>query len=304
MSYAGMRSYTVEEDEGGCVRFCLNHKPYFLNGVLDQGYWPEGLYTPPKTEAFAYDIRGMKELGFNFARKHAKIEPLTWYACCDRLGFIVFQDMVNGGTTYSTPRVTWLPTVFPSLQKMKGWSAAAAGRRDEEGRQEFVREVKNTVKLLKSVPCLGGWTLFNEGWGQFGASRLTNMIRRMDGGRPVDTASGWFDDGEGDFISDHNYFRDLIVPKERIKNARKRAALISEYGGMTFGVPGHVTSGEVYGYETIASANDFAAKFKRTAEAIAALEKEGLSGAVYTQVSDIEEEINGLFTYDRKVRKV
>ena len=304
MSYAGMRSYTIEEDEGGRARFCLNHKPYFLNGVLDQGYWPEGLYTPPKTKAFAYDIRGMKELGFNFARKHAKIEPLIWYACCDRLGFIVFQDMVNGGTTYSTPRVTWLPTVFPALQKMKGWSAAAAGRRDEEGRQEFVREVKNTVKLLKSVPCLGGWTLFNEGWGQFGAAHLTDMIRKLDGTRPIDSASGWFDGGEGDFISIHNYFRDLTVPKEHIKKARKRAAFISEYGGMTLNVPGHTESAEVYGYDAIASKDEFAAKFRRVMAEIAALEKKGLSGAVYTQVSDIEEETNGLLTYDRRVRKV
>ncbi len=302
--YAGMRAFTVEEDAHGHTRFCLNHRPYFLNGVLDQGYWPDGLYTPPATDAFEFDIRNMKELGFNFARKHAKIEPLTWYECCDRLGFIVFQDMVNGGEAYSTMRVTYLPTVFPGLQKMKGWSAEASGRKDREGREEFVREVRSTVRLLKSVPSLGGWTLFNEGWGQFGAAHLTNMIRRLDGTRPIDSASGWFDGGEGDFISVHNYFRDLTVPKERIKKARKRAAFISEYGGMTLNVPGHTESAEVYGYDAIASKDEFAAKFRRIMAEIAALEKKGLSGAVYTQVSDIEEETNGLLTYDRRVRKV
>ena len=302
--YVGMRAFTVEEDAHGHTRFCLNHRLYFLNGVLDQGYWPDGLYTPPATDAFEFDIRNMKELGFNFARKHAKIEPLTWYECCDRLGFIVFQDMVNGGEAYSTLRVTYLPTVFTGLQKMKGWSAEASGRKDKEGREEFVREVRSTVRLLKSVPSLGGWTLFNEGWGQFGAAHLTDMIRKLDGTRPIDSASGWFDGGAGDFICVHNYFRDLTVPKERIKKARKRAAFISEYGGMTLNVPGHTESAEVYGYDAIASKDEFAAKFRRIMAEIAALEKQGLSGAVYTQVSDIEEETNGLLTYDRRVRKV
>jgi hypothetical protein len=130
------------------------------------------------------------------------------------------------------------------------------------------------------------------------------MIRRLDGTRPIDSASGWFDGGEGDFISVHNYFRDLTVPKERIKKARKRAAFISEYGGMTLNVPGHTESAEVYGYDAIASKDEFAAKFRRIMAEIAALEKKGLSGAVYTQVSDIEEETNGLLTYDRRVRKV
>ena len=304
MSYAGMRAFTVEEDGHGKMRFCLNHRPYFLNGVLDQGYWPESLLTPPAEEAFLFDIRGMKEAGFNCIRKHCKIEPLTWYAECDRLGVIVIQDMVNGGETYSTPRLTWLPTALTSFQTMKGWSASASGRPGKAGRQEFVREVKGTVQLLKNVPSLGIWTLFNEGWGQFSASALTDYIRRFDASRPIDATSGWFDCGAGDFISIHNYFRDLTVPEERIKNARKRAAVISEYGGMTLGIPGHITSDNVYGYNAISSEEEFAGKFREVQEKIASLEREGLSGAVYTQVSDIEEEINGLFTWDRKVRKV
>lgn len=302
-SYFAMRTFSVEADENGIPRFCLNHQPYFLNGVLDQGYWPEGLYTAPTDEALVSDIERMKECGFRLLRKHCKLEPMRWYYHCDRLGMLVWQDMVNGGETYDMNRICYLPTLLHSFQTKKGYSEAACGRKDRTGCEAWKRDCIQTVRQLFNVVSLAGWVIFNEGWGQFDTKEMTALVKKLDGSRPVDAASGWFDFGGGDYRSEHNYFFKLQVPKKWKKNPGGRAFVISEYGGLTLKIPGHIWKEQSYGYGKLSSQAEFQEQFRKLQEEIRALEKEGLSGAIYTQVSDIEEEINGIYTYDRRVKK-
>lgn len=302
-SYFAMRTFSVEPDENGIPRFCLNHQPYFLNGVLDQGYWPEGLYTAPSDEAFVSDIERMKEYGFCLLRKHCKLEPMRWYYHCDRLGMLVWQDMVNGGETYDMNRICYLPTLLHSFQTKKGYSEAACGRKDRAGCEAWKQDCMQTVRQLFNVPSLAGWVIFNEGWGQFDTKEMTALVKKLDGSRPVDAASGWFDFGCGDYRSEHNYFFKLQVPKKWKKNPGGRAFVISEYGGLTLKIPGHIWKEQSYGYGKLSSQAEFQEQFRKLQEEILTLEKDGLSGAIYTQVSDIEEEINGIYTYDRRVRK-
>lgn len=302
-SYFAMRTFSVEPDERGIPRFCLNHQPYFLNGVLDQGYWPEGLYTAPTDEALVSDIERMKECGFRLLRKHCKLEPMRWYYHCDRLGMLVWQDMVNGGETYDMNRICYLPTLLHSFQTKKGYSEAACGRKDRTGCEAWKRDCIQTVRQLFNVVSLAGWVIFNEGWGQFDTKEMTALVKKLDGSRPVDAASGWFDFGGGDYRSEHNYFFKLQVPKKWKKNPGGRAFVISEYGGLTLKIPGHIWKEQSYGYGKLSSQAEFQEQFRKLQEEIRALEKEGLSGAIYTQVSDIEEEINGIYTYDRRVKK-
>lgn len=302
-SYFAMRTFSVEPDENGIPRFCLNHQPYFLNGVLDQGYWPEGLYTAPSDEALVSDIERMKEYGFCLLRKHCKLEPMRWYYHCDRLGMLVWQDMVNGGETYDMNRICYLPTLLHSFQTKKGYSEAACGRKDRAGCEAWKQDCMQTVRQLFNVPSLAGWVIFNEGWGQFDTKEMTTLVKKLDGSRPVDAASGWFDFGGGDYRSEHNYFFKLQVSKKWKKNPGGRAFVISEYGGLTLKIPGHIWKEQSYGYGKLSSQAEFQEQFRKLQEEIRALEKEGLSGAIYTQVSDIEEEINGIYTYDRRVKK-
>ena len=302
-SYFAMRTFSVEPDESGIPRFCLNHQPYFLNGVLDQGYWPEGLYTAPTDEALVSDIERMKECGFRLLRKHCKLEPMRWYYHCDRLGMLVWQDMVNGGETYDMNRICYLPTLLHSFQTKKGYSEAACGRKDRTGCEAWKRDCIQTVRQLFNVVGLAGWVIFNEGWGQFDTKEMTALVKKLDGSRPVDAASGWFDFGGGDYRSEHNYFFKLQVSKKWKKNPGGRAFVISEYGGLTLKIPGHIWKEQSYGYGKLSSQAEFQEQFRKLQGKIRILEKEGLSGAIYTQVSDIEEEINGIYTYDRRVKK-
>lgn len=296
-SYFAMRSFGTGRDEEGRMRLLLNGKPYFFNGILDQGYWPESLMTPPSDEALSYDIEQMKDLGFNMLRKHVKIEPARWYYHCDRLGMVVWQDMINGGGPVPKMLETYLPTVIPSVGRiLRDDHYKLLRREDEAARKRFEKDLVRMVRQLYNCPCIGMWVPFNEGWGQFDALRLTDRVWREDPARPVDHASGWFDQGGGDVRSVHNYFRPLTVEKD------SRAFVISEYGGTNCQIAEHSMSGEVYGYHNV-TAEEFPQAFAETMDRIRALESEGLSGAVYTQVSDIEEETNGLLTYDRKVRK-
>ena len=296
-SYFAMRSFGTGEDEEGRMRLLLNGKPYFFNGILDQGYWPESLMTPPSDEALSYDIKQMKDLGFNVLRKHVKIEPARWYYHCDRLGMVVWQDMVNGGGPVPKMLETYLPTVIPAVGKiLRDDHYKLLKREDEAARKRFEKDLVRMVRLLYNCPCIGLWVPFNEGWGQFDALRLTDLIWKEDPTRPVDHASGWFDQGGGDVRSVHNYFRPLSVEKD------SRAFVISEYGGTNCQIAEHSMSGEVYGYHNV-TAEEFPQAFAETMDKIRSLEADGLCGAVYTQVSDIEEETNGLLTYDRKVRK-
>ena len=296
-SYFAMRSFGTGEDEEGRMRLLLNGKPYFFNGILDQGYWPESLMTPPSDEALSYDIKQMKNLGFNVLRKHVKIEPARWYYHCDRLGMVVWQDMVNGGGPVPKMLETYLPTVIPAVGKiLRDDHYKLLKREDEAARKRFEKDLVRMVRQLYNCPCIGLWVPFNEGWGQFDALRLTELIWKEDPTRPVDHASGWFDQGGGDVRSVHNYFRPLSVEKD------SRAFVISEYGGTNCQIAEHSMSGEVYGYHNV-TAEEFPQAFAETMDKIRSLEADGLCGAVYTQVSDIEEETNGLLTYDRKVRK-
>ena len=305
-----VRSYfAIREIRAESGALLLNGNPIFLHGVLDQGYWPDGLCTAPSDEALVYDIAQMKKLGFNMFRKHAKIESRRWYYHCDRLGMLVWQDMVNGGSSYPTLLLTYMPTAFcvPGPRKKPGKSARTypsflyriTGRASKEGREEFRKEAEETVRVLRGHPSIICWGLFNEGWGQFDTVKLTAMLKSLDPSRLVDSASGWFDCLTGDFKSVHNYFRKQRVVKDQ------RLNIISEYGGIVCLVSGHAASQDAYGYHETGNREEFGEAFlKLLREEVLPLRKQGLAGAVYTQLSDIEEELNGLVTYDRRVVKL
>ena len=297
-SYFGMRMFSVESDKDGIPRLCLNHIPYFQRGVLDQGYWPESLMTPPSDEAMVYDILMAKELGFNMIRKHCKIEPMRWYYHCDRLGMLVWQDMINGGGKYHLLYTSYIPTVFRGLRKAKDSIYSYTSRQDKRGRMEWKKECQETVEQLYNCPCICTWVLFNEGWGQFDAQKNTAMVLKKDDSRWIDAHSGWFDQGAGDMKSEHIYFFDLIVKRD------KRPYVISEFGGLTFGISKHSYSDEFFGYENYDNQDDFLQSCNALQSKIKKLKTEGLCACVYTQLTDVEEEANGLLTYDRRVIKI
>ena len=298
-SYFAMRSFGTGTDENGNPCLTLNGQPCFFHGVLDQGYWPESLMTAPSDEAMCFDISQMKKLGFNMLRKHAKIEPLRWYYHCDRLGMVVWQDMVNGGGPIPALLCTYAPTGLPIIGRvLSDRHYKLLSREDARERSRFEDELLAMVRHLSNAPCIGMWVIFNEGWGQFDAARLTGLVRREDPSRPIDHASGWFDQKAGDICSVHNYFRDLKVEKD----PAGRVFVISEYGGLTCRVPGHISTEGTYGYHA-ETTETFVPRFHALMEEIRALREKGLAGAVYTQLSDIEEEDNGLLTYDRSVNK-
>ena len=228
---------------------------------------------------------------------------MRWYYHCDRLGMLIWQDMVNGGETYDMNRICYLPTLLHSFQTKKGYSETACGRKDRAGCEAWKQDCMQTVRQLFNVPSLAGWVIFNEGWGQFDTKEMTALVKKLDGSRPVDAASGWFDFGGGDYRSEHNYFFKLQVSKKWKKNPGGRAFVISEYGGLTLKIPGHIWKEQSYGYGKLSSQAEFQEQFRKLQGKIRILEKEGLSGAIYTQVSDIEEETNGIYTYDRRVKK-
>ncbi|MCD8076949.1 MAG: glycoside hydrolase family 2 [Lachnospiraceae bacterium] len=299
-SYFALRVFSREADAEGIVRFCLNHEPLFLDGVLDQGYWSDGLMTAPCDEALVFDILLAKRHGFNMIRKHLKIENLRWYAHCDRLGVIVWQDMVNGGTDYNMGLVCYLTTGFPALwDHLSDHRYRLLSRADAAGRREWERECRETIRLLYNVPSLAVWGPFNEGWGQFDAARISREIQAMDPTRLVDHASGWFDQGEGDFLSIHNYFRKLTV-----KPSGERIFALTEYGGLSCRIDGHASVDRVYGYQKYEDAAALKQGYTNLRGSLPGLVRQGLSAAIYTQLSDIEEEVNGLVTYDRRVEKL
>ncbi|MCM1127041.1 MAG: glycoside hydrolase family 2 [Lachnospiraceae bacterium] len=306
-SYFAMRIFSVEKQAEGELSgkpvFCLNHQPYFLMGVLDQGYWPDGLYTAPSDEALLYDIETMKSLGFNMLRKHIKVESARWYYHCDRLGMIVCQDMVNGGSHYHMPVISYLPTLSPSLSAhLKDSHYSLLSRKNKEARDFWEKECADTIQYLKFFPSIAVWVPFNEGWGQFDTVRITEMIRKLDPSRPIDSASGWFDQNCGDFVSVHNYFRPLSVSVKKWEN---RAFFLSEYGGYACAVKGHTSVERVFGYKRYETVEEFRSAYEELIQkSLLPLKKQGLSGAVYTQLSDVEEEVNGILTYDRKVNKL
>ena len=296
-SYFALRKFSMVEREGKQV-LALNNKPIFMSGVLDQGYWSDGLYTAPSDEALIYDIQTMKDLGFNMLRKHIKIEPLRWYYHCDRLGMIVWQDMVSGGAPQSPLVIQVLPFLGIHLCDRK---YRKFGRAAEESRDQYVQDLYDTVELLYNTPSLAVWVPFNEGWGQFDSLQMTQILWELDDTRLVDHASGWHDQGGGDFKSRHIYFR-----RARMRGDGRRVLALTEFGGYSLPVAGHTATKKEFGYRMYHGEAEFMAAYRRlyTEEIQPLLDSQGLSAAVYTQLSDVEEEVNGLLTYDRRVCKV
>ncbi|MBR7147756.1 MAG: glycoside hydrolase family 2, partial [Firmicutes bacterium] len=304
-SYFALRTVTVEKVEG-IPRICLNGTPYFFHGILDQGYWSDGLLTPADPACFTGDILAMKELGFNMLRKHIKVEPELFYYECDRLGMIVAQDMVNNGD-YNFVRDTALPTVGMKKRNDKNM------HKDPQTRKAFLAGMEQTVDQLKNHPCICYWTIFNEGWGQFDSVGAYRKLKAMDDTRIIDTVSGWFydTDTESDVVSEHVYFKPFVMEKSGAKKAAGERALdrpfvLSEFGGYCLAVKDHLFNPDKsYGYKDFKTQEEFEqALVALYEEQIAPAISQGLCGTVYTQVSDVEDEINGLLTYDRKVCKV
>lgn len=300
-TYFGMRKLSKHKDVNGINRFYLNNKPYFLNGLLDQGYWPESLLTPPTDEALKFDILETKRLGFNTIRKHVKVESERFYYHCDRLGVLVIQDMPNGGEDIFKPLVMYLPNISDKLSRnIKDKHYKRFGRGDEEGRLQYKKDLKEMVTTLYNHPSIAMWVPFNEGWGQFDANKMSEMVRSLDSTRFIAETSGWFDQGGGDVYTIHNYLKKL-----KVKPQTNRVVALMEYGGYAFPIENHLPSDIEFGYRTYKSKADFSKAYRKLWEKqIFSQIANGLSATIYTQTTDIEGQINGLYTYDREVLKI
>ena len=290
--YFALRSVDIQTVDG-IPRLCLNGKPRFFHGLLDQGYWPDGIYTPDSPERFREEILAMQRMGFNTLRKHIKVEPEEYYYQCDKLGMFVFQDMVSNGD-YSYLKDTILPTL--GFQRKNDRRAHP----DSRTRKMFLDNMRAQVLQLKNHPCIVLWTIFNEVWGQFDSTSVYHALKALDCSRFVCSFSGWFRGGESDVFSRHIYFGQW----HHLKRTEKPLVL-SEFGGICLAVEGHLFHPEKsYGYQNSEDFDDYRKKlltlYRR--HILPAIPK-GLCAAIYTQVSDVEEEINGLLTYDRQVTK-
>ena len=300
-SYFGMRIFEQKKDSRGIRRFYLNKKPFIFNGLLDQGYWPDGILTPPSEAAYEFDIRTLKAMGYNTLRKHIKIEEERFFYLCDKIGMVVWQDMPNGGGAYNMLFVTALPNASDRIARgIRDNHYKIFAREDEKGREQFYRELEGMIELLYNYPCIALWTPFNEGWGQFDAQIATEKIRAIDPDRLINEACGWFDQGGGDLYAIHNYLRKLKVsPKE------DRVVALTEFGGYAYPAEGHMACEKSFGYRAYRSKEELTRNYKRLwEEEIYPNLKNGLSATIYTQVSDVEEEINGVFSYDREIVKL
>ncbi len=297
-SYFAMRKFSVDTDGKGRRRLFLNNEPYFHNGLLDQGYWSDGLLTAPSDEAMIFDIKMARDMGYNMLRKHIKVEPLRWYYHCDRLGMLVWQDMPNGGGNYDALVVT-APLVTGI--HMKDDKHKRFGRQDEKGRRQYLTELREMINALYNCPCIAMWVPFNEGWGQFDAKKVCSLILKMDQSRTIDHASGWHDQKFGEIKSWHVYFKKYRFAPD----GYNRAVVLSEFGGYKHRVEGHCFSKKDFGYKSFDSVNSYTFALRDLYKGqIAPAYEEGLSAAVYTQLSDVEDELNGLVTYDRRKIKI
>ena len=297
--YFGMRKFSIAKAKDGFNRLFLNNEPYFQRGLLDQGYWPDGIMTPPVDEAMVYDIVKMKELGFNMLRKHIKVECDRWYYYCDKYGMLVWQDMMSGGA-YIGDLVAGVLPMFNVPLKDNQYKRFS--REKKEWRDDYERELYEVIDALYNVPSICCWVPFNEAWGQFDAYRIGNAVKAYDPSRYVDHASGWYDQKGPDFKSMHKYVVPIPMPK-----LDGRPFVISEYGGYQNGVPGHVwDDGKTFGlYLKFKDKDSLSTAYRRLHEMqVIPKIKKGLCATVYTQVSDVEFELNGMLTYDREVVKL
>ena len=294
-SYFGMREFTTETINGKKC-FGINGKPIFHNGLLDQGYFHDGIYTPKSNEVYYNEIKNIKELGFNMLRKHIKVEPYLWYYYCDILGVLVWQDMINGGDKYSQLQIMLCPFLNLHLNDM---NFKRRKRGNSQSREFYYKEAKGLIDTHYNSVSICLWTPFNEAWGQFDAYNVWKTLSAYDSTRHYDHASGWQDVGGGDLCSKHIYFRKL-----KMKNDGKRILALTEFGGYSHSVENHVFTDKKFGYKSF---NDVKALQKAYEnlylnEVIPLIKKELLGATVYTQVSDVEDEVNGLYTYDRVLK--
>ncbi len=279
-SYFGMRKISVDKDEAGINRLFLNDQVQFMIGPLDQGWWPDGLYTAPTDEALRYDLEVTKKLGMNMLRKHVKIEPRRFYYWCDKLGVLVWQDMPSGD----------------SFIGREGEDI----ERSPESAAQFEVELSRMIASLRNHPSIVMWVPFNEGWGQYDTARIANWIRQLDPTRLVNNASGWADRGVGDLHDIHSY-PGPAAPE----NEPDRAAVLGEFGGLGLPIKGHTWQDEKnWGYKSFESAEDLAQAYLGLIQKLQVLVEAGLAAAVYTQTTDVEIEVNGLMTYDRAIIKM
>ena len=290
-SYFGMREISIEADARGTQRLFLNKESLFQIGPLDQGWWPDGLYTAPSDEALKYDIEVTRKLGFNMARKHVKVEPARWYYWCDRLGLMVWQDM---------------PSAFLSGERdakslyIDPWAINDAPREGVSAAQ-FESEWKAEIDHFGFFPSIVAWVPFNEGWGQYDTGRIAEWTKRYDPTRLVNAASGWTDRGVGDFYDTHMYPGPGMRP---LPKSDKRATVLGEFGGLGWPVEDHLWwNKRNWGYRTLNSRKELNDKYDEIVSAVAGPYHRGVSAAIYTQTTDVEGEVNGLMTYDRRLVK-
>ncbi|HAK45192.1 MAG TPA: glycoside hydrolase family 2, partial [Spirochaeta sp.] len=303
-SYFAFRKIEVRTDPSGREKIYLNGQPVFLHAPLDQGYWPESGMTPPSDDAMIFDIRKTKELGFNCSRKHIKIEPRRWYYHADLLGLMVMQDAVSGGKNAMSRMGINLIIGFDGGHRSDTSPGAytRAGRINTINRLEYEKDLEGMIKHLRNHPSIIMWIPFNEAWGQFDSVRIADAVQKLDPTRLIDPVSGWYDQGSGDFRSRHTYSIKLKTPPKK----DQRVYFISEYGGYNLLVDGHLWDDQkIFGYKTESSRESLREGYTNLIRRqLIPLIKKGLGAAVYTQLTDVEIESNGFFTYDRKVQKI
>ena len=298
-SYFGMRKFEVRPDSSGVNRLFLNNRPYFHTGVLDQGYYSDGMLTPPCDKAIVDDILLMKSMGFNTLRKHIKMEPLRWYYHCDRLGMLVWQDMINGGESYKPLTVT--APCFAEGLRIGDHKYSLFGRENADGRRQYYVELYELLTNLINCVSIAMWVPFNEGWVQFDAESVVRYIRDIDKTRTIDHASGWHDQYIGNTKSLHVYFRPYKFRRDKLN----RAVMLTEFGGYSLRIDGHCFCKKTFGYKEFEDNEALLRNFVQLyEEQIIPAKAKGLCASIYTQLSDVEDEVNGFVTYDRAVVKL
>lgn len=292
-SYFGLRDVDVRRDRFGTLRLHLNGQPIFLHGLLDQGYWPDGIYTAPCDEALRFDIEETRRLGFNCIRKHVKIEPARWYWHCDRLGLLVLQDMPNGDRF-----ALGVPIGGVSLFDPTRWLGQSGIRRTPESARIFGRELDAMIATLGNSPSVIAWVVFNEGWGQFDTVRWAEHVAATDPTRLVDAASGWIDSAGAGHVRDVHVYHP--GPRMPAKRDPQRAEILGEWGGLGLEINGHRWPKRAFAYKKLADVDELTSHYEQRLQQLLTLAQRGFAAAVYTQTTDVEGEINGVLTYDRE----